>query len=132
MDKTVGAKLRALRLEKNKSQGDIEASTGLLRCYLSRVENGHTIPSLDTLQKLLSALDMTLAQFFQDGTPKQETSGPALDPADRAFLIAVNKYSSRLTASQKAWLLEMVKRFAKTLGDGPIPPQRTQLHAGGR
>ena len=46
------------------SQGDIEKRTGLLRCYLSRVENGHTVPSLETLQKIAYALDLQLAQFF--------------------------------------------------------------------
>ena len=45
----IGQTIRNYRLQKGMSQGDIEKRTGLLRCYLSRVENGHTIPSLDTL-----------------------------------------------------------------------------------
>ena len=48
----IGTTIRAHRLQKGLSQGDIEKKTGLLRCYLSRVENGHTIPSLDTLSKI--------------------------------------------------------------------------------
>ncbi|MGH9563607.1 MAG: helix-turn-helix domain-containing protein, partial [Terracidiphilus sp.] len=43
----IGTTIRAYRLQKGLSQGDIEKKTGLLRCYLSRVENGHTVPSLD-------------------------------------------------------------------------------------
>jgi transcriptional regulator with XRE-family HTH domain len=42
----IGDRLRALREEKKLSQGDIEHRTGLLRCYISRVENGHTVPAV--------------------------------------------------------------------------------------
>jgi transcriptional regulator with XRE-family HTH domain len=52
----IGEKLKALREQKNMSQGDIEKRTGLLRCYLSRAENGHTVPSVDTLERLARAL----------------------------------------------------------------------------
>ena len=41
----IGDRLRAIRESKKLSQGDIETRTGLLRCYVSRVENGHTVPS---------------------------------------------------------------------------------------
>jgi hypothetical protein len=40
----IGDRLRAVREAKNLSQDDIEERTGLLRCYISRVENGHTVP----------------------------------------------------------------------------------------
>ena len=53
----IGTTIRSHRLQKGLSQGDIEKKTGLLRCYLSRVENGHTVPSLDTLSKIALALD---------------------------------------------------------------------------
>lgn len=52
----IGSTIRGYRLQKGMSQGDVEKRTGLLRCYLSRVENGHTVPSLDTLQKIASTL----------------------------------------------------------------------------
>ena len=64
----IGTTIRAFRLQKGLSQGDIEKKTGLLRCYLSRVENGHTVPSLDTLSKIAQALDLPIAQFFVDDT----------------------------------------------------------------
>lgn len=63
----IGERLRVLREEKKLSQGDIEKKTGLLRCYLSRVENGHTVPAIETLEKLARALDMTLYQLLYDG-----------------------------------------------------------------
>ena len=60
-------RLRSLREEKNLSQGDIEKRTGLLRFYLSRVENGHTTPSIQTLEKLARALEIPLYQIFYEG-----------------------------------------------------------------
>ena len=49
------------------SQGDTEERTGLLRCYISRVENGHTTPALETLEKFARALGVPLYQLFYDG-----------------------------------------------------------------
>lgn len=63
----IGHRLRKLREEKSLSQGDIERRTGLLRCYISRVENGHTVPSLETLERLASALEVPLYQLFFEG-----------------------------------------------------------------
>jgi transcriptional regulator with XRE-family HTH domain len=63
----VGDRLRAIREERKLSQGDIEGSTGLLRCYVSRVENGHTVPSLETLEKFARALDVPLYRLFHEG-----------------------------------------------------------------
>jgi len=74
----ISKRLRELREEKKLTQGEIEKRTGLLRCYLSRVENGHTIPSVETLEKLAYALGVPLYRLFYDGeTP------PALSKACR-------------------------------------------------
>jgi transcriptional regulator with XRE-family HTH domain len=63
----IGDRLRELRESKKLSQGDIEKKTGLLRCYISRVENGHTVPTIETLEKLARALEIPLYQLFYDG-----------------------------------------------------------------
>jgi transcriptional regulator with XRE-family HTH domain len=63
----IGDRLRELREEKKLSQGDIEKRTGLLRCYISRVENGHTVPAIETLEKLARALEVPLYQLFYEG-----------------------------------------------------------------
>jgi len=63
----IGDRLRDLRESKKLSQGDIEKRTGLLRCYISRVENGHTVPAIETLEKLARALEVPLYQLFYDG-----------------------------------------------------------------
>ena len=63
----IGDRLKTLREAKNLSQGDIEKKTGLLRCYVSRVENGHTVPALETLEKFARALELPLYHLMYDG-----------------------------------------------------------------
>ena len=63
----LGYRLKALREQKNLSQGDVEKRTGLLRCYISRVENGHTVPALATLEKIARAMEVPLYQLFYEG-----------------------------------------------------------------
>jgi transcriptional regulator with XRE-family HTH domain len=74
-DMVIGDRLRELRELKNFSQGDFEKRTGLLRCYVSRVENGHTVPSVETLEKMARALEVPLYKLFYEG------SAPAKAPA---------------------------------------------------
>ena len=63
----IGERLRQLREEKNLSQGHIGQKTGLLRCYISRVENGHTVPSIETMEKFARALEAPMYRLFYDG-----------------------------------------------------------------
>jgi transcriptional regulator with XRE-family HTH domain len=72
--------LRKLREDKKLSQGDIEKRTGLLRCYISRVENGHTIPSLDTLEKLARAFEVPMYRFF---TNEEKVKAPSIKIPDQ-------------------------------------------------
>src|SRR5580700_1963986 len=92
----VGARLRALREQKNLSQGHIEKRTGLLRCYVSRVENGHTIPSIETLEKWARALEVPLYQIFYEGenppaTPQPIEANGGLNRADARFLMQMRR-----------------------------------------
>jgi len=63
----IGNRLKELRESKELSQGDIEKRTGLLRCYISRVENGHTVPAVSTLEKMARALEVPMYSLFHDG-----------------------------------------------------------------
>jgi transcriptional regulator with XRE-family HTH domain len=63
----IADRLRAIREQKNMSQGDIEKRSGLLRCYISRVENGQTVPSIETLEKMAQALEVPMHHLFYDG-----------------------------------------------------------------
>lgn len=101
----IGDRLRELRMEKNISQGDIEKRTGLLRCYISRVENGHTAPSVETLEKLARALQIPLYQFFYDG---DERPPVAILPKGRSA--ADNEWGSNGKDAQ------MLKKLRRMLG----------------
>ena len=109
----IGTTIRAFRLQKGMSQGDIEKRTGLLRCYLSRVENGHTVPSLETLQKIAGALDLPLSQFFSDEQVR-EVPGISLNEDEIRFLTQIQRYAANLTDSDRRLLLAMVRKFAAT------------------
>src|SRR6516165_9116978 len=110
----IGQTIRNYRLQKGMSQGDIEKRTGLLRCYLSRVENGHTIPSLDTLAKIAMAIDVPLAEFFSDRNngDKSAKSVPQLAEEEVRFLTQIRRYSSSLNDSDRKLVIAMVKKMA--------------------
>jgi transcriptional regulator with XRE-family HTH domain len=112
----IGETIRNFRLQKGMSQGDIEKRTGLLRCYLSRVENGHTIPSLDTLAKIASSMDIALAQFFADNSNDNGNgkSIPQLSEDEVRFLSQIRRYASNLNDSDRKLVLAMVKKMAVT------------------
>jgi len=110
----IGSTIRDYRLQKGMSQGDIEKRTGLLRCYLSRVENGHTVPSLETLQKIAGALDLQLAQFFAEDNVGKEVSTLNLSEEEIRFLTQVQRYSANLSESDRRLLLAMVRKFASS------------------
>src|ERR1043165_8827284 len=82
MPMVIGTRLRRLREDKSLSQGDIEERTGLLRCYISRVENGHTIPSLETLERFSGALELPLHEIFYSGEELPASATPNLTPRE--------------------------------------------------
>jgi transcriptional regulator with XRE-family HTH domain len=108
----IGTTIRGVRLQKGMSQGDIEKRTGLLRCYLSRVENGHTVPSLDTLHKIASALDVPMAHFFAENALSYEMPAQRFSEDELRFLTQIRRYSANLNESDRRLLLAMVKKFA--------------------
>ena len=110
----IGGTIRDFRLQRGMSQGDIEKRTGLLRCYLSRVENGHTVPSLETLQKIASALDLQLSEFFAENHVAREVSPLNLSEEEIRFLTQVQRYSANLNDSDRRLLLAMVRKFASS------------------
>jgi transcriptional regulator with XRE-family HTH domain len=110
----IGETIRNYRLQKGMSQGDIEKRTGLLRCYLSRVENGHTIPSLDTLAKIAGAMDVPLGQFFSDHHHSNGNARnlPRLTEDEVRFLSQIRRYTSNLNDSDRKLVLAMVRKMA--------------------
>jgi transcriptional regulator with XRE-family HTH domain len=107
----IGERLRDLREQKKLSQGDVEKRTGLLRCYISRVENGHTVPAIETLEKLARALQIPLYQLFYEG----ETPVPAL-AASRKRPQGNEVWGS--SGKQAAYLHKLRKYLGKTDEEG--------------
>jgi len=120
----IGSRLRKLREERHFSQGDIEKRTGLLRCYVSRVENGHTVPSLETLERLASALELPLYMLFYEGdeppalpklSKRQSAEELALAEAsaeERRFLTKVRKLFTKINARDRRLLLFLAQKLA--------------------
>jgi transcriptional regulator with XRE-family HTH domain len=115
----IGEVIRSYRSDRGLSQGDIERRTGLLRCYLSRVENGHTVPSLETLAKIAEAMEISLADFFpgSDTAQDRETRkvlGELSDDEIR-FLADIKKYSTTLSDDDKKLVLAMIRKMATVI-----------------
>ena len=120
----IGERLRALREEKKFSQGDIEKRTGLIRCYISRVENGHTVPAIETLEKFACALEVPMYQLFYDGEEppklpnlqkwKLSTTGAWGDSGkDARTLAKFRRLLSRADESDRKLLMYMAQKMAR-------------------
>jgi transcriptional regulator with XRE-family HTH domain len=122
---SIGARIRELREQKSLSQGDIEKATGLLRCYTSRVENGHTVPSLETLERFASALGVPLYQLFYKGeeppstpnlaarkTLEELAEAPGAEGADARFLMKLKVHLGRILEPDREVLLSLAKKLA--------------------
>jgi transcriptional regulator with XRE-family HTH domain len=101
--------IRTLRLQKGLTQADLEKKSGLLRCYLSRLEGGHTVPSLGSLSKIAMALDVSIAQFFTEDSP---AAGQTLSGADLRFMQKLQPCTAKLNREERALLLTLARRFA--------------------
>jgi transcriptional regulator with XRE-family HTH domain len=119
----IGDRLRALREEKKMSQGDIEKRTGLLRCYISRVENGHTVPAIETMEKFARALEVPMYQLFYDGEeppklpnlPDRKTAGEIAwgsTGKNARYLVKFRRLLGRMEESNRRLLLAMAQRMA--------------------
>ena len=120
----IGARIRQLREQRGLSQGDIEQSAGLLRCYISRVENGRTVPSLETLERFAAALDVPLYRFFYTGeepppasdmTPRQTPEELAREndraQSEASFFLALKDLMARTEEADREVLLAVAKRL---------------------
>ncbi len=128
----IAERLRELRESKKLSQGDIEQRTGLLRCYISRVEIGHTVPALETLEKFARALEVPLYHLFYENeiTPAVKPLFPArkkdwttYGKGQRLFN-KIRHSLSRMSAKERQILLAM----AAQLSNGKRLRQDRVLH----
>ena len=121
--------MRAMREDKHFSQGDIEKKTGLLRCYISRVENGHTVPAIETLEKMARALEVPMYQLFYDGEeppklpnlPKRKSSEDIAwgsSGKDSRFLNKLRRLLGKAEEPDRKLLLYMAQKMAQTKNRG--------------
>ena len=120
----IGTRLKKLREDRSLSQGDIEKRTGLLRCYISRVENGHTVPSLETMERLAAALEIPLYQLFYEGdvepvlpnlSKRRTTEELVLDAEQEKevrFYEKVKRLLSKIDEKDRQLLLYMAQKLA--------------------
>src|SRR5260370_26636009 len=114
----IGNKLKELRETKKLSQGDIEKRTGLLRCYISRVENGHTVPNVDTLEKMARALEVPMYRLFTDDAHVKKPNIPISkietthNKKQDAQLRPFAKALSRMNDKDRGLLLHMASKIA--------------------
>jgi transcriptional regulator with XRE-family HTH domain len=119
----IGDRLKDLRENKKMSQGEIEKRTGLLRCYISRVENGHTVPAIETLEKMARALEVPLYQLFYDGetTPAIKSlkisAGWGSTGRDAQTLDKFRRLLRRTSASNLKLLLSMAQKMSQKKED---------------
>lgn len=130
----IGDRIKDLREQKHLSQGDIEERTGLLRCYISRVENGHTVPSLETLERFAGALDVPLYKLFyyeeegpsdcdysaSDMTLERLAQEGGAAGAEARFLLKLRSLQPRLSPTDRDVLLTLAKKLAER----PMPAVR--------
>jgi transcriptional regulator with XRE-family HTH domain len=116
----IGERLKDLREQKKISQGEIERRTGLLRCYISRVENGHTVPSVDTLEKMARALEIPLYRLFTDDAHikkpnvlSQDIPSRAVNTKQERELQAFAKLFSRMDDKNRGLVFHMASKMAK-------------------
>jgi transcriptional regulator with XRE-family HTH domain len=119
----IGDRLRSIREEKKLSQGDIEKRTGLLRCYVSRVENGHTVPAVETIEKFARALEVPMYKLFYDGDkppelpnlPKRKTADEIAwgsTGKDARYLAKFRRLLASTTDRDRKLLLSMAQKIA--------------------
>ena len=120
----IGDRLREMREAKKLSQGDIEKRTGLLRCYISRVENGHTVPAIETLEKMARAFEVPLYQLFYDGEepPKlpniltrkaQDDNAWGSAGKSARYLSKLRRLLSKSAEGDRKLILHMAQKMAK-------------------
>ncbi len=120
----IGHRLRELRETKGLSQGDIERRTGLIRCYTSRVENGHTVPSVETLEKYARALEVPLWQLFHDGNHParplrlsgESDEGRKESRKDMKLIVALSRLLGRMKPRDRNLLFHMAQKMATSRG----------------
>ena len=109
----IGRRFSEIRVAKGLSQGDIERRSGLLRCYISRVEHGHTVPSFDTLERMAKALEIETYQLIFEGDKEPEAiSIERIAAADTREYRLISTFR-KLNRRDQELVLTLTRKLAK-------------------
>ena len=109
----IGSRIRELRERRGLTQGDVERGTGMLRAYISRVEHGHTIPSVENIERFALVLGVPLHEML-----KEEGGDVLADRFDEPFLRLLAGYVHKMAAADRESLLSLAQRLARDSGGG--------------
>ena len=97
-----GTRLREARLHAGLSQSELEELSGIPKARLSRYENGHVEPSIQTLNRLARALNVSEASLLGDERRAMEAFFQVL--ADRGIRV-----------EDQAEAIDLANRFVDSL-----------------
>ena len=120
----IGDRLRELRKRKNLSQAEIAKRSGLVGSYISRIENSHTVPAIETLEKFARALEVPMYQLFYDGEEpsklrtilKRKVAGEIAwgsSGKEARFLHKFRRLMGRIKERDRRLLMLMAQNMAK-------------------
>jgi transcriptional regulator with XRE-family HTH domain len=109
----IGARILEFRKQRGLSQDDVQRATGFSHAYISNVERGQTLPSLESIERFADALQVPLSELFRSGEAgsKTRTTDPASDPSD--LLALLRAHVGTMTAKQREILLALALRLAE-------------------
>lgn len=112
----IGARIREIRQEKNLSQGDLQRRVGLHRCYISRVEAGRSVPSVDQLYRIAAGLGVRAFELLWDGkgappVPLAINHEKNDDSVSKPYMAAMVPLLSKMSDSDRRMLMRCAKAF---------------------
>jgi len=119
-ERTFGQRLRATRIKAGYSQSDLEEISGIPKARLSRYENGHVAPSIQTLERLARALSVSEASLLGDDRALMEEFFNVLTA--RGVRIATSEQATALgnAVAEMAGALGMVEDPVTAVETGSV------------
>jgi transcriptional regulator with XRE-family HTH domain len=120
---TIGHRLRALREARHFTQEEIRKRTGMLRPHISRLENGHTVPSVKTLERMARALEVPINKIFLGVEQSSPVSPIPLIPdapeitfgrtaSERRVLTQFHRLLAAISPTDRRLLFALAKKMA--------------------
>lgn len=108
---SIGKRIRNLRTERGLSQGDVSRSTGMGREYISRVEQGHVVPSVESVQRFAAALGVPVHELFREAPLEGGTDGWRNE--EDSFVSALSSYVKKMDRPRLRMLMSLAERLVK-------------------